>query len=343
MSSSRFYLYRRSNGIWYIGYIHEGRKVWKSSGTKLKAEALNALKDFEYQSIEKIPKLSFTQFVEQFCTLRTNDLRDTTIKRIYLPSFKAFEHICGNKLISSYTLQDIEIFKHMRLKSCTPTTVSMQFRSLKAAFNIALKWQLITTNPFTKSSSVRVPQSLPLYITKRDFQLLLQTTKEPVLKELFLVAALSGLRQGELLNLKWSNIDMQRHQISVTNSSDFHTKTGKSRIVPMNEMVFQLLGKKINSLNACPFIFHKNGFQLNASYAEHKFKKYIRQLGLNDQLHFHSLRHTFATWLVQGGVNIYEVQKLLGHSSVKVTEVYSHLAASELHSSVNRINLQELT
>ena len=60
---------------------------------------------------------------------------------------------------------------------------------------------------------------------------------------------------------------------------------------------------------------------------------------LNNKLHFHSLRHTFATWLVQDGVNIYEVQKLLGHSSVKVTEIYSHLVANELHNAVNKLSI----
>ncbi len=60
---------------------------------------------------------------------------------------------------------------------------------------------------------------------------------------------------------------------------------------------------------------------------------------MSEKLHFHSLRHTFATWLVQEGVSIYEVQQLLGHSSISVTQVYSHLAASELHGAVNKIQV----
>jgi integrase/recombinase XerD len=54
-------------------------------------------------------------------------------------------------------------------------------------------------------------------------------------------------------------------------------------------------------------------------------------------LHFHSLRHTFASWLVQDGVSLYEVQKLLGHSSIAVTQVYSPLQPEQLHATVNRI------
>jgi site-specific recombinase XerD len=69
------------------------------------------------------------------------------------------------------------------------------------------------------------------------------------------------------------------------------------------------------------------------------FTKCVLTSGLSDKLHFHSLRHTFATWLVQSGVGIYEVQKLMGHSSISVTQVYAHLAPSELHGAVNRISV----
>ena len=63
----------------------------------------------------------------------------------------------------------------------------------------------------------------------------------------------------------------------------------------------------------------------------------VRYLGLNERLNFHSLRHTFATHLLQAGIPIYEVSKLLGHSSVKVTEVYSHHIPNQMHSSVEKI------
>jgi site-specific recombinase XerD len=85
-------------------------------------------------------------------------------------------------------------------------------------------------------------------------------------------------------------------------------------------------------------VFARSGNRLSQSYVEHKFKQYVRWAGLNDDLKFHSLRHTFATWVVQNGASIYEVQKLLGHSDIKTTQIYAHLMASELHSTVNRIS-----
>ena len=69
-----------------------------------------------------------------------------------------------------------------------------------------------------------------------------------------------------------------------------------------------------------------------------KFKKYVVKAGLNPELHLHSLRHTFASWLVQRGVPIYDVSKLLGHSNIKITEIYSHLRAEDLRESVEKLN-----
>jgi integrase/recombinase XerD len=201
---------------------------------------------------------------------------------------------------------------------------------------------VLQENPFSKSSLVSIPEQLPTYLSKQEFQQLLNIVDEPVLKDLFLFAVLTGMRQGEILSLGWADIDFEHKLISISSSQGFVTKTGRFRRVPMSETVFELLSRRKLTASASPFVFHRKGFQLLPSYVQHKFKEYIRTLGFSERLRFHSLRHTFATWLVQEGVNIYEVQKLLGHSSVRVTEVYSHLAASELHSSVNKIRLAQL-
>ena len=186
-----------------------------------------------------------------------------------------------------------------------------------------------------------MPEKLPVHFSKGEFRSLLANLKEPVLKDICLFAALTGLRQGEILNLDWKNIDLERRLISVSNTEAFLTKSGKCRIVPMNNDVFELLSRR-SLLKSCSlYVFHLKGEQLTQSYVGHKFKKGIRDAHLNEALRFHSLRHTFATWLVQSGANIYEVQKLLGHSDIRTTEIYSHLAASELHSAVEKISLPQ--
>ena len=90
------------------------------------------------------------------------------------------------------------------------------------------------------------------------------------------------------------------------------------------------------------YVFNRQGEKLTQSYVEHKFKKYLREVGLNDKLNFHSLRHTFATLLIEQSASIYELQKLLGHYDIKTTQMYTHLSASELHATVNKISLGNL-
>jgi site-specific recombinase XerD len=77
---------------------------------------------------------------------------------------------------------------------------------------------------------------------------------------------------------------------------------------------------------------------IKQDFISKKFKKYVIKAGLNPKLNFYSLRHTFPSWLVQRGVSIYEVSKLLGHSDIKVTEIYSHLRVEDLRNSVNLLN-----
>lgn len=129
MTSNKFYLYKRPNGFWYIGYWNDGRRLWKSSETKSKSEALKVLQTFEEHLKQDVPKITFNEFVKEFCNIQANNLRKSTIERIYLQAFKSFEDICGSKILSAYSLRDVETFKRIRLEGCSPVTVNIQFRS----------------------------------------------------------------------------------------------------------------------------------------------------------------------------------------------------------------------
>lgn len=338
MPYDKLYLYKRPNGFWYIGYYENGRRRWKSTSTTAKSAALKILTEFGRSTHSKTAHVCLSEFITQFCSLRSSDLRISTIRRIYLPAFKSFQAICGNRALDSYTLRDVESYKSTRLTTCAPTTVNIEFRSLRAAFNLAVKWQLLQDNPFSKSRQIRIPERLPVYFSKEDFRKFITSVKEPILKDIFLFAALTGLRLGEILSLNWDNVNLERRLIVVANSDGFCTKSGRCRIVPMNSPVLNILAQRAATRGLCPSVYHSEGTRLQHSYVQHKFKKYVRLAKLNEALRFHSLRHTFATWLVQGGVNIYEVQKLLGHSDVRTTEIYSHLSARELQDAVNKIS-----
>jgi integrase/recombinase XerD len=106
----------------------------------------------------------------------------------------------------------------------------------------------------------------------------------------------------------------------------------------MSEAAWLILTQRAQA-NQAEHVFTFNAQRVLEDLVTKKFKDYVREAGINPKLHFHSLRHTFATWLVQSGVRIYEVQKLLGHSNISVTQICSHLAAMELHEAVEKISI----
>jgi site-specific recombinase XerD len=338
MAISKLSLFKR-NDVWYIIYSDSGRMRWKSTGKKMKSDALTVLTKFKEYLTEKTTSILLSAFIEQFKTMQVHSLRPSTINRVYQPAFISFKTVCGDKLLNEYMLKDVETFKANRMATCRATTVNIEFRTLRAAFNLAVEWQLIKENPFLSSSTIKTAEQIPVYLSGEDFKKLLNKTTEQVLKDIFVFAVLTGMRVGEITNLKWQDVDLHRRQITVSNSKTFQTKSGKCRVIPIGEDVYRVLLRRSTVNDNSSFVFNKNSYQLLSNYVSKKFKAYCKIAGLNEAIHFHSLRHTYATWLVQSGVNIYQVQKLLGHSDTKTTQIYSHLAASELHSAVNKISI----
>jgi hypothetical protein len=98
---------------------------------------MKVLMNFLQESTSGIRAILFPDFVKELVTLQSSAIRKSTLERIYLRAFKMFETLCGNKLLESYTLRDVELFKSRRLEPCAPTTVNIGFRTLRAAFNLA--------------------------------------------------------------------------------------------------------------------------------------------------------------------------------------------------------------
>ncbi len=330
-------LFKRSNGIYYISFEEEGKRKWKSTGQRHKAAALKELLTFDKSRNLSKPRITLQGFVRDFLSNAEITFSAKTLD-IYKRTLHNFSSLVGDKLLKSITAKDVDLYRTYRLKAVSPISVNIELRTLKAAFYTAVQWKLLADNPLQRVSLIRIPDQQPTYLSKEDLQNLLCIVSEGWLKEIIIIAVSTGLRRGELLNLTWKDVDFERRLLYIQSKENFRTKGGRRRTVPMSEAVFQLLWKNAQSTTS-EYVFNINGRRILGDWVSHRFKFYVRKAGLNKKLHFHSLRHTFATWLVQEGVSIYEVQKLLGHSSISVTQIYSHLAASELHSAVNKISL----
>ncbi len=142
------------------------------------------------------------------------------------------------------------------------------------------------------------------------------------------------MRLNELTNLKWQSIDMECKIIIIQITKSFSTKSKKERIIPISCLIMEeLLILKRNSYS--DYIFaNQTGYKYNNDYVTHKFKKASRDAGLLETVHFHTLRHSFASNLVQKGVSLYVVKELLGHQNISTTQIYSHLNNSSLVSAI---------
>lgn len=330
-------------GIYYLYYLDgKGNRQKISTKCRYKAEALKFLQSFRSSEVDKkrlAHRTTISIFKTKFIDYARHNLSSGTVV-IYEAAFKHLEKLAGDIPLSNITPEHFDIYKTKRIEmKVKPVTINMELRSLKAAFNTAFRWRLIQNNPFNKLTLMSVPQVSPIFFKREDFQKLIKVISERWLKEIVFFAVLTGLRIGEIINLRWEKVDLERRVISIESSPTFKTKQGKRRTVPLNDTAFYILQEKQkNELNN-NLVFTLKGNQITVSWLTHRFKKYVVDAKLNERLHFHSLRHTFASWLVQDGVSLYAVKELLGHSDMKTTQVYSHLQPESLHKEVNKISI----
>jgi integrase len=347
---SKFSLFKRSNGFYYILFEEDGRKRWKSTRCRTKPDAFKALTQFRELFRERLTPKSLSAFTQEFLSYAHTSYKRATVE-IYERALDLLKKFSDDVTLSALSPKHIDMYKMERLRSIvsftagtkaertiSPTTVNMELRALRAAMRVAVRWRLLEKNPFDVAQFASVPEIPPTFLTKEDFQKLITLVVEGWLKEIIIFAVLTGMRRGEIINLRWQDVDLQRRLIHIQSNPTFRTKQGRQRVVPMNNVVFNLLSAKAG--RSCSlYVFDKNGKRILGDHACKKFKHYIRESNLPEGLHFHSLRHTFASWLVQKGVSLYEVQKLLGHSNIQVTQRYSHLQPEHLHATVNEIEV----
>jgi site-specific recombinase XerD len=169
-------LIKRSNGIYYfITQVH-GVRRWISTGETTRDKAIKRIPtlSFEHRYKEKIPTLS--EYTKQFLEIGCSTHRIGTMD-IYERALHSFITSIGNKKISLVGARDIDIFKQAQLQTILPTTLNMYLRSLKAAFNKAVQWEILERNPFTKVSLCPIPEQTPRFINLDQYQSLLQNIK----------------------------------------------------------------------------------------------------------------------------------------------------------------------
>ena len=231
-----------------------------------------------------------------------------------------------------------------KLRKITPTTLNIELRSIKSAFNKAYKWGILEEHPLKEVSLLKIDSKPVRWLTKEELQKILDNTKSPILKDLFEFAAHSGLRLGELRNLIWNYVEFRpdRIYITVANLVGFKTKSGKNRTIPLDRTAGEIIKRRYaNRCEKSYYVFDRvrtnKGIQLTKSWVTHSFKKAARAAGLGNYK-MHHLPHTAASWAIQKNVPVAALKELLGHQSINTTMIYAHIGESALSHEIAKLD-----
>jgi integrase len=223
-------------------------------------------------------------------------------------------------------------------------TINREIGLLSSAVNYANReWGWNLHNPASMCKQ-REPEGRVRWLTKAEAISLLraagQDKRSCHLVDFIRLALNTGCRKGELLGLEWRRVDLKAELIYL---EAHHTKNGKRRSVPLNSSARQaILSRAKFRATHCPasaWVFaHEDGVRIKDM--KRSFTTACRNAGIED-FRIHDLRHTCAAWLVTAGVPLTEVRDLLGHSSVKMTERYAHLAPENVRAAVTLLEGHE--
>lgn len=254
----------------------------------------------------------------------------------YKTDLKKFKNYYENKDLLTITSKDIDKFIQT-LNDLAPTTVSRYISSLKTFYSYFLKLGRINANPTDGIKSPKLGVHLPTYLTIDEINKLLDievvdafSSRNKAILELMYA---TGLRISEVITLEFKNIDYDECIVRVMG------KGSKERIVPINDYAIkylkdyidnyrpELVKKEINN-----YLFLNNHGEMLSRQGIFKIiKNYASIKGIKKTIGPHTLRHTFATHLLENGADLRVIQELLGHSDISTTQIYTHLTNEALH------------
>lgn len=326
----------KKEGKYYKVYFRVGNKQFKRStrtSSKQQAEKIKILIENDIAAgLFSIPKYSphlqkgLEEFVKEAIEFSETTKAKKTAER-ESRVLRNFVNYMGDIPLSSINVKKIEGYKYYlkNERMFKSSGVNIELRHLSAAFSLAVKYEYIAKNPFKDVDKLKVPQKQPKYLTKQQAEMLLNSTKEdPIYHQIFL-SLCTGARASEVVNLEWKDIDLNNKTLKIFG------KGSKERTVPIPKILEDFLVLERNKTGK---VCRKD---IPANQLSKDFRKCADRVGLN-RFTFHNLRDTYASWLVQKGVNILVIKELLGHGDISSTLLYAHLAPDNKFEAVKAID-----
>jgi integrase/recombinase XerD len=329
-------VYRRGS-VWWVRFRFGGQHIRCSAKTTKKAEAQAYLHRLLEEYAQKsrgendAPRRLLPEAMERF-------FEEATLKPRTLESYRFNSKVCarlmGHLHLDEISRRTLSEFVSTRKRSgVTDATIRRDLAFLSSVFSMASRWGWVDTNPVTALNKKSLKESRPRtrFITREEFARLHEAASDD-LKPILILAVETGLRKEELLGLKTSSIDFRRRELHLE-----ITKTNTPRRVPLSakamETIRELLEQRSRPRSS--YLFCKADGRRSGN-PKKAFWGACRRAGIED-FRFHDLRHTFASWWVQGGGDLYRLSRVLGHTTLQMSARYGHLRTDDLHDELERV------
>ena len=224
-----------------------------------------------------------------------------------------------------------------------PATVLKELGLLRIMFNIAYKqWRWKMTNPVSEIRLPVVKNERVRYLNSEEKKRLLEATgkaPEKWFHPLVITALNTGLRLTNLCELRWSDVDLSAGIIKIAAEQ---MKNQKYLGIPINDEAYRVLREAAKVRGSSDRVFHDNGKPLLARRVQRAFTKAVKLAKITN-FHFHDLRHTFASYLRQMGIDLDTIRELLGHRDPRMTMRYAHLNIDNLKKAVSKVTITNLS
>ena len=319
---------------YYAVFSINRRKKWIRIGKVSKVQAKKILKQLETEHLKgklgliENKQILLDDFLNEYRAHSQTNKAPSTL-RLEKGIAKTIQSHFGNVLLRTIDNYGLEGYKASRVsKGLKPASVNREIMAIKYMLRKANEWKYIEHIPNIKL--LKLPKRPVQFLSVEEIDRLVNHSSI-WLKPIIIVLRNTGMRIGELLNLRFNDIDLLRGYITVTSP-----KTNNYRIVPINKELDALLcwltnhyivpkGLKVNrrmDIHKEYLFCHQDGTRIKS--IKTSFNKACKRAGIKATVHM--LRHSFASHLVMNGVDLVSIKELLGHTSINTTMIYSHIS-----------------
>ena len=321
---------KKRNGVWWVDITHDGERIRKSTKTENRLEAQlfhDKLKSelWEASRVLKVPKKEWYAAANRWLE-ESGHKRSLTDDKVHLRWVAPFLKNIFLSDITSDLIDDIS--KKKEATGVSPASVNRMLEVVRAILRKAHKdWGWLQAVPavrMRKENNRRIR-----WITYKEAERLLKELPEH-LRDMASFTLLTGLRQGNVTGLKWCDIDLIRKH-ALVHPED--SKSGRAIPVPLNQDAIAIL--LMQKGNHPVYVFTYNGHPVSRCN-NHAWRKALTRAGIKD-FRWHDLRHTWASWHIQNGTSLQELQQLGGWSSFDMVLRYAHLSSEHLRQAAERV------